>query len=66
MKTIQQDKSTGQLSPLPFVALAANCVVWVLYGILQSDMTVLVPNASGMGFGLYYTYLFSKYVAGWV
>lgn len=60
MKSIQQDKSTGQLSPLPFVALAANCVVWVLYGILQSDMTVLVPNASGMGFGLYYTYLFSK------
>ena len=64
MKDIIKNESTGNLNPLPFVSLAANCVVWTLYGVLQSDMTVLLPNATGMCFGLAYTAVFAKYNAG--
>ena len=64
MREIVKNGSTGQLNPLPFVSLAANCVVWTLYGILQNDMTVLAPNASGLCFGLLYTAIYVKYNAG--
>jgi len=63
VKEIQKKKSTGDLSPLPFVSLATNCVVWICYGALRQDMTVLLPNLSGAAFGLYYTYQFYKYSA---
>eukprot|EP00898_Chlorokybus_atmophyticus_P001317 jgi/Chlat1/2186/Chrsp17S02748 len=69
---IKADRSVGNLSPLPFVSLATNCLVWTLYGVLKSDLTVLAPNVSGLLFGTYYTYVFAtnssqslnKYYAG--
>lgn len=45
---IIQDKSVGPLSAFPFVSLLTNCVIWSYYGLLKSDMTVLVPNAIGV------------------
>jgi len=63
IKTITQNKSVGELSALPFVSLATNCVVWTAYGVLTKDPTVLIPNLSGLGFGLYYTYVFQKYAS---
>lgn len=47
VKEIQANKSVGALSPLQFVSLATNCFVWVTYGLLKMDMTILLPNASG-------------------
>jgi hypothetical protein len=50
LKTVKEIKakgSVGELSPLPFVSLATNCVVWVTYGALRADPTILLPNASG-------------------
>jgi len=64
MKEIIANKSTGKLNPLPFVSLAGNCVIWSLYGYLQSDMTVLLPNATGLAFGCLYTAIFAKYNSG--
>jgi len=61
VKTIKENKSVGDLSPLPFVSLVTNCVVWSTYGFLTNDPTVIIPNLSGLGFGLYYTYTFHKY-----
>ena len=52
------DKSVGPLSAFPFVSLLTNCVIWTYYGLLKSDMTVLVPNAIGIltGVGCIYGY----------
>jgi solute carrier family 50 (sugar transporter) len=49
---ILEDKSVGQLSPLPFVSLLTNCIIWSFYGLLRKDSTVLVPNAIGIVSGL--------------
>jgi hypothetical protein len=47
IKEIKKNESVGDLSPLPFVSLATNCVVWDCYGFLNNDMTVLLPNLTG-------------------
>ena len=50
MKTvneIKKNQSVGELSPLPFVSLATNCIVWICYGALRGDLTVLLPNLTG-------------------
>lgn len=46
--TIIADKSVKSLSPIPFVSLLTNCVIWTFYGLLRKDNTVLVPNAAGV------------------
>ena len=38
----------GGLSPLPFLSLFTNCIVWGLYGFLKKDNTVLIPNCIGV------------------
>lgn len=58
---IKQNKTTADLSPLPFLSLATNCVVWSLYGALLADPTVFVPNLTGALFGLYYSRVFMQY-----
>ena len=64
MKTAREiaaRKSTGNLNVLPFLSLFTNCVVWTLYGVLNSDMTVIAPNATGILCGAYYTFVYAKY-----
>lgn len=63
IQRILADGTTGALSPLPFVSLLANCTVWSLYGLLKSDLTVLLPNGIGLCTGAYYTYVFNKHTA---
>lgn len=46
--TIIADKSVKSLSPIPFVSLLTNCVIWTFYGFLRKDNTVLIPNAAGV------------------
>eukprot|EP00736_Rhodelphis_marinus_P008134 Rmarinus@m.12718 len=61
LREIQRNRDTGLLSILPFLSLAVNCIIWVIYGILRKDIAVVVPNVSGMILGAYYTYNFTKY-----
>eukprot|EP00470_Lotharella_oceanica_P003742 CAMPEP_0170170788 /NCGR_PEP_ID=MMETSP0040_2-20121228/3812_1 /TAXON_ID=641309 /ORGANISM="Lotharella oceanica, Strain CCMP622" /LENGTH=272 /DNA_ID=CAMNT_0010410417 /DNA_START=86 /DNA_END=904 /DNA_ORIENTATION=- len=58
---IKESGTTGDFSPAQFVSLYTNGTVWVIYGALAQDMTVLIPNATAVGFGLYYTSVFAKY-----
>jgi hypothetical protein len=47
VRDIVAKKSVGDLSPLPFVSLLTNCIVWVTYGALRSDLTIMLPNITG-------------------
>ena len=46
--TIIAEESVRSLSPLPFISLLTNCLIWTFYGILKTDNTVLIPNAIGV------------------
>lgn len=59
--SITDNKSTGSLSPLPFVSLFTNSFVWSLYGVLKMDSTVLVPNCCGVLASLYCILAFHKH-----
>jgi solute carrier family 50 (sugar transporter) len=58
---IQQNRSVGEFSPLPFVSLLTNCIIWSYYGALRSDLTVLLPNAVGILSGAFGCYTFQKF-----
>lgn len=45
----------GDLNPLPFPAIAANCAGWIAYSYVTSDVLVLWPNAAGFLLGMFYT-----------
>jgi len=60
--SIQKQRSVGDLSPLPFVILFTNCIVWSVYGLQVKDMTVLVPNAIGILSALFCSFIFDQNV----
>ena len=61
IQRIKAEGTTGALSPLPFVSLAVNCAVWAMYGLLKHDKTVLLPNASGLLVGCYFSHVFAQH-----
>lgn len=61
MKEIKKTGSVGDMSPLPYVALGTNCVVWTTYGLLQADPTLIVANGVGAVMAAYYTSVYAKY-----
>jgi len=61
IRQILKDKATGELSPFPFISMITNCAIWTLYGVLQSDQTIIVANAMGVVAGAAYTAIFAKH-----
>ena len=61
MKQFRESGTTGDVSVMPYAAMAANGAAWCTYGALGSDLTIMAPNASGLLFGTYYCYQFYKY-----
>lgn len=59
--TILSARSVGHLSSAPFLSLFVNCIVWGLYGTITKDMTVLVPNGSGMIIGAVCCLIFHRH-----
>lgn len=47
LKIISQ-RSTGKLSHVPFVSLLINSFIWTLYGWMRKDLTVFLPNGTGI------------------
>ena len=58
---VRRTKTVGQLSILPFISLATSCAVWAVYGVMLGDMTILIPNISGIAFGLWYPSVYHRY-----
>ena len=59
--SIIADRSVKSLSPLPFISLLVNCVIWSFYGLLRNDATVLFPNACGIVTGSICIGTYQKY-----
>ena len=50
----------GSLNPAPWVAMAGNCIGWVLYSYLTEDLYVLAGNLPGVVLGLHFNLCAAK------
>jgi hypothetical protein len=57
---IELEKTTGDFSPLPFIALFTASVAWTAHSVLASDYIMAAAWASGVGLGAYYLNAFRK------
>lgn len=58
---IVRNKSTGDLSPLPFVSGYLSTGVWLRYGFLIQDSSVILVNTIGLSLFLGYVITFGIY-----
>ncbi|PSC73275.1 hypothetical protein C2E20_3343 [Micractinium conductrix] len=52
---VRREHALGDLNPLPFTAIIANCSGWVAYAFVTGDVLVLWPNVCGVLLSLFYT-----------
>lgn len=55
---IKQKGSTMGLSMFPFVSLCVSCTLWLRYGLLLGDPTIVYVNAVGASIGVLYSIIF--------
>ncbi|KAL3130843.1 hypothetical protein ABBQ38_000175 [Trebouxia sp. C0009 RCD-2024] len=46
----------GELNPIPFPVVIANCMAWVAYALVSKDPYVFLANDPGLLLGLFYTF----------
>ena len=61
MKTIREKGTTSDLPMLPYTMMACNGFLWMCYGSLVGDTTVIAANVSAFCLGLLYCGVFLKY-----
>ncbi len=56
LKKCWETKSAGDLSLVMFVVLAGGIALWVVYGILKSDLVIMIANTISLCclFGILY------------
>jgi len=56
MKEVEKNGTTGGLPPLGYFSMLANGYLWMAYGYsADMNMTIIIPNFTGMLAGGYYT-----------
>lgn len=60
---VNRTKELGEMNPLPYVAMVANCVAWLLYGTLTHDFYVYASNIFGLLLGFFYIFTTYKFAA---
>jgi len=58
---MQIEKSTGELSPVPYFSLMISSSVALMYGFLIRDLTTLIVNTLGFGCSIYYLLNFYRF-----
>lgn len=53
--------TTGGMLPLSYFVLPGNAFLWLMYGAMQANMTLVAANSTGFVFGVWYAYNFMKY-----
>eukprot|EP00041_Stephanoeca_diplocostata_P015996 m.311227 g.311227 ORF g.311227 m.311227 type:complete len:338 (+) comp20218_c1_seq1:433-1446(+) len=69
MKEISKKGTTGQLPLLPYSAMAASGYLWMVYGFLNDNAAIWLPNVPALAMGVFYTGMFCKYApadANWL
>lgn len=62
IKEVEKNGSTDGLPPLPYFSMCANGYLWVAYGYTAGvDVTIMLPNFTGMLAGGYYSYKFLQF-----
>eukprot|EP00040_Diaphanoeca_grandis_P023987 m.131210 g.131210 ORF g.131210 m.131210 type:complete len:221 (+) comp29529_c0_seq2:54-716(+) len=59
LRPLQVKGSVGEVSFVPFVAQVVNCTMWLKYGILLGDPTMILVNSVGEVAGFYYVYTYA-------
>ncbi|KAH6591717.1 hypothetical protein BASA50_008520 [Batrachochytrium salamandrivorans] len=55
VRKIDKTDSLDNVNPFPFPMIMANCLGWLVYGLLVQDPYVFFPNIVGYQLGVYYT-----------
>eukprot|EP01064_Diplonema_japonicum_P036974 TRINITY_DN8523_c0_g1_i1.p1 TRINITY_DN8523_c0_g1~~TRINITY_DN8523_c0_g1_i1.p1 ORF type:complete len:266 (+),score=59.39 TRINITY_DN8523_c0_g1_i1:58-855(+) len=61
MREIKANGTTGGLPMLPYTMMACNGFLWMTYGTLTGDSTLIAANVSALVMGLFYCSTFMKY-----
>lgn len=58
---IYRMRSTGDISGFPFVATLINCTLWLLYGLVKGNSTIMIVNFIGASLQLVYALFYLRY-----
>ena len=58
IRGVARSKSVGGLPALPYSTMVLNCSLWILYGLLTNEPTVMSANTVGLALGAYYFHVF--------
>eukprot|EP01059_Diplonema_ambulator_P008743 TRINITY_DN18467_c0_g1_i2.p1 TRINITY_DN18467_c0_g1~~TRINITY_DN18467_c0_g1_i2.p1 ORF type:complete len:222 (+),score=33.03 TRINITY_DN18467_c0_g1_i2:77-742(+) len=61
MKDIWRSGTVGMLPLLPYSMMMANGYLWVVYGVLKADNSVIAANIPSLLLGVFYTAWFLKH-----
>jgi len=61
IQQISRDKAVGGLPLLPYSSMCVNCVLWIVYGVLKSEVAIVRANVVGLVLGAYYFYVFREH-----
>ena len=65
VRKMKTKRSTEGLPPTGFFAMAANGYLWSMYGASAGmDLTIMLPNVTGLLAGCWYSWQFCKYDSG--
>lgn len=60
IRQVQRRKSVGGLPLLPYSSMVVNSAVWIIYGVLKSEQSIIIANTVGLVLGIYYCIIFKR------
>lgn len=61
VREIQSKESVGKLPLLPYTCMSTQCFLWTMYGVLQGQTAIWLPNVVGTALGLYFFLSFVQF-----
>ena len=61
VKQFRDQRTTGDVSIMPYTMMVANGTIWFSYGAVLSNPTIMLPNITAIVMGIGYCATFLKY-----